>query len=129
MCCVSLDTCKDNTTAKMTALVIQHSPLGQGQLARGPVAVGGAEGRHEPFLLLTVPCREGSWGSPAQQAPGHAAQGDQQQGTRDGQHSYKPAWGVPHCLCLHDNQRLLLRRLWRQWGEGPWEDPGAPPGQ
>lgn len=32
----------------MTALATQHSPLGQEQLARGPVAVGGAEGSHEP---------------------------------------------------------------------------------
>lgn len=114
-----------NTTANMTTLAIQHSPLGQEQLARGPVAVGEAEGSREPLALLTEPCREAGWGSPAQQVPGHAAQGGQQQDTSDGQHSHKPGWRVPHCLCLHDNQRLLLQRLWRQWGEGPWEVQGS----
>lgn len=118
MCCVSLATCKDNTTSSVTTPAIQHSPLGQEQLARGPAAVGGAEGSREPSAQLTEPCREEGWGSPAQQIPGRAAQGGQQQDTRDGQHGHKPEWRVPHRLRPQDNQRLLVQRLWRQCVRG-----------
>lgn len=56
-------------------------------------------------------------GSPAQQSPNHAGQGDQQQGTGDCQHRHKPGWWVPHCHCTHDDQWLPLQRLCSQQGE------------
>lgn len=110
-----------------TALAMQHLPLAQEQLARDPVAVGRAEGSCEPLVLLSVLCHAipWDWGSPAQQAPGNAAQGSQQQGTRDSQHSHEPGWWLPHCLHLCDNQTLLQRCLWMWLGEGTHEGQGA----
>ena len=96
---------------------MQHLPLAQEQLARVSVAAEGAEGSHEPLVLLAMLCRSMPWGqgSPAQQAPGNAAQDGQQQGTGDRQHSHKPDWWVPHCLQPCDNQWLLPQHLQRQW--------------